>query len=671
MAASQPECGICMNSIKNPKVISCHHSFCNSCLEDYLRVNLRNGRFDCPICRTNVELASVPGLEANVYVNTDFAVKERNSRNRERNCFSLVTEDCLKPSNTYAHILFNYILSALERLQSSLYLIHNLLNEIQNFKEYIKTKTCNMYRWARNNHKNLVNHSSPLKKEDIELHHAKDPWKPKCLAARIDHGEVDIRSDELCKRVRGILNKLTPQTFQILVARMQSLKIDTETCLRNVIDIVFETFKVPADSKQGVVNFRALLLTRCQREFEKAISSEKEFDSKRKEIEKATMEKEKQEMIENLEYEEKKVKKRSSGNIRFIGELFKLKILTENVMHDCVFKLLQTKDEDNIECLCILLKTTGKELDTDKAKRRMDQYFAQMQKIVNEKKLSSRVRFMLQDVIELRQVKWVPRRDDNNPKTIDQIHQEVAQEAKDRAIFVQTLQQVKPQKGSHGSSPRQPMGDEASEADGSNIVSHASFGTDQSIDPTKLNNKLKFTKGGNSAPKSPTASMAIPKIEERLNDLITNKFCSNEEVFDWIEEEVDELTIKQEYFIRALMTAVCKSAVIVSSNNLMKVDKSQIQRRMNLLEKYLDHQANFELQALFALQALVHKMEHPPGVLRELFDILYDEDIISEDAFIQWEKSEDPQEQEGKGVAMKQVVQFFTWLKEAEDDAES
>ncbi|KAL3861763.1 hypothetical protein ACJMK2_007785 [Sinanodonta woodiana] len=165
--------------------------------------------------------------------------------------------------------------------------------------------------------------------------------------------------------------------------------------------------------------------------------------------------------------------------------------------------------------------------------------------------------------------------------------------------------------------------------------------------------------------------MAIPKIEERLNDLITNKFCSNEEVFDWIEEEVDELTIKQEYFIRALMTAVCKSAVIVSSNNLMKVDKSQIQRRVNLLEKYLDHQANFELQALFALQALVHKMEHPPGVLRELFDILYDEDIISEDVFIQWEKSEDPQEQEGKGVAMKQVVQFFTWLKEAEDDAES
>lgn len=55
------------------------------------------------------------------------------------------------------------------------------------------------------------------------------------------------------------------------------------------------------------------------------------------------------------------------------------------------------------------------------------------------------------------------------------------------------------------------------------------------------------------------------------------------------------------------------------------------------------------------------------GGFRTLFDTLYDEDIISEDAFHQWEKSNDPNEQEGKGVAMKQVEQFFFWLREAED----
>ena len=37
----------------------------------------------------------------------------------------------------------------------------------------------------------------------------------------------------------------------------------------------------------------------------------------------------------------------------------------------------------------------------------MDQYFNQMEKIIKEKKTSSRIRFMLQDVIDLRRVRHV------------------------------------------------------------------------------------------------------------------------------------------------------------------------------------------------------------------------------------------------------------------------
>ena len=58
------------------------------------------------------------------------------------------------------------------------------------------------------------------------------------------------------------------------------------------------------------------------------------------------------------------------------------------------------------------------------------------------------------------------------------------------------------------------------------------------------------------------------------------------------------------------------------------------------------------------------------GVLRTFFDTFYDEDIISEDAFNQWEDSSDPAEQAGKGVAKTSVVQFFTWLHEAEEESQ-
>ena len=49
---------------------------------------------------------------------------------------------------------------------------------------------------------------------------------------------------ELYKKTRSILNKLTPQKFQILLSQMQALKIDTEDKLKGVIDLVFEKVSV-------------------------------------------------------------------------------------------------------------------------------------------------------------------------------------------------------------------------------------------------------------------------------------------------------------------------------------------------------------------------------------------------------------------------------------------
>ena len=63
-----------------------------------------------------------------------------------------------------------------------------------------------------------------------------------------------------------------------------------------------------------------------------------------------------------------KNKRRSLGNIRFIGELFKLLMLTEKIMHECVLQLLKSTDSESLECLCRLLSTVGKTLDIEKSK---------------------------------------------------------------------------------------------------------------------------------------------------------------------------------------------------------------------------------------------------------------------------------------------------------------
>ncbi|VDI07805.1 Hypothetical predicted protein [Mytilus galloprovincialis] len=152
-----------------------------------------------------------------------------------------------------------------------------------------------------------------------------------------------------------------------------------------------------------------------------------------------TQESKKAEIEAEIVVTKKKARHRSLGNIRFIGELFKLKMLTEQIMYECVYKLLNSKYEESLECLCKLLQTIGKELDSQKAKPRIDKYFQRMHKLVEEKKTSSKVRFILQDVIELRMSNWVPRRDERNSKATEKIHKDAQQEAQEKLLLVQSL----------------------------------------------------------------------------------------------------------------------------------------------------------------------------------------------------------------------------------------
>ncbi|TST47713.1 Eukaryotic translation initiation factor 4 gamma 1 [Bagarius yarrelli] len=295
--------------------------------------------------------------------------------------------------------------------------------------------------------------------DDVQLNKAEKAWKPAVKKNRGDEDDPEsLKTQDLFRRVRSILNKLTPQMFQQLMKQVTELTIDTEERLKGVIDLIFEKaisepnfsvayanmcrclmgLKVPTSDKPGAtVNFRKLLLNRCQKEFEKDKDDDEIFEQKQKELDAATEEEVQQRLREELEEAKDQARRRSLGNIKFIGELFKLKMLTEPIMHDCIVKLLKNHDEESLECLCRLLSTIGKDLDFEKAKPRMDQYFHQMEKIIKERKTSSRIRFMLQDVLDLRRNNWVPRRGDQGPKTIDQIHKEAELEEHREQIKVQ------------------------------------------------------------------------------------------------------------------------------------------------------------------------------------------------------------------------------------------
>ena len=76
-------------------------------------------------------------------------------------------------------------------------------------------------------------------------------------------------------------------------------------------------------------------------------------------LNKAESEDEKKRITAEFEAQEMKLRRRSLGNIRFIGELYKIKMLNGKIMHECIRKLLEQTDEESLECLCRLVTTVG------------------------------------------------------------------------------------------------------------------------------------------------------------------------------------------------------------------------------------------------------------------------------------------------------------------------
>ncbi|XP_065337043.1 eukaryotic translation initiation factor 4 gamma 1 isoform X6 [Cloeon dipterum] len=300
--------------------------------------------------------------------------------------------------------------------------------------------------------------------EDVKLNETENAWKPNVLSQTSKSDDVNLENEDLFKRFRAVLNKLTPQKFEILVEQVKKMDIDTKEKLKGVIDLVFDksvdepgfcemyaklcyvlsrlnvVVSKTNDGKgktEEAFNFKKELLHRCQEEFQKEKQSKSRLNEQSqillKEIDEATGDK-KRELIAQLEEDERRMRKKYVGVNRFIGELYKMQMLNGNIMMQCICKLLESSNEESLECLCKLLTTIGQDLETRQEKDKkvcdLEPQIKIMRQIAGNRKngVSSRIRFMIQDVIELREANWKSRRGDQAPKTMDAIAKEAEQE---------------------------------------------------------------------------------------------------------------------------------------------------------------------------------------------------------------------------------------------------
>ncbi|CAJ1049656.1 eukaryotic translation initiation factor 4 gamma 2%2C partial [Xyrichtys novacula] len=266
------------------------------------------------------------------------------------------------------------------------------------------------------------------------------------------------RNDSIFRKVRGILNKLTPEKFDKLCLELLNVGVDSKVVLKGIVLLIVDkaleepkysqlyaqlclrlaedapNFESPSGENQSSSKqnntFRRLLISKLQDEFENRAKNVEIFEKIDTPL---TSEEEEQRAIAKI---------KMLGNIKFIGELGKLNLIHESILHKCIKTLLDKKKRvqlkdmgEDLECLCQIMKTVGPKLDHEKARSLMNQYFGRMQSLTNNKELPARIRFLLQNTVELRENDWSPRKAqvDNGPKTITQIRQEAV---KDLGVFI-------------------------------------------------------------------------------------------------------------------------------------------------------------------------------------------------------------------------------------------
>merc|ERR1711967_90533 len=105
--------------------------------------------------------------------------------------------------------------------------------------------------------------------------------------------------------------------------------------------------------------------------------------------------------------------------MKFVGQLFRVSLLRESITHHCVQELFggtDDLDEEKLQRLCTLLTTIGRQLEeasTGKKKyaTAMKRYIKELKALADDMRLSSRIRFMIRDLLEMRMNNWTARRE--------------------------------------------------------------------------------------------------------------------------------------------------------------------------------------------------------------------------------------------------------------------
>lgn len=252
-------------------------------------------------------------------------------------------------------------------------------------------------------------------------------------------GEEEEEKEAVVKKVQGILNRITPEKYDVLANLLVDVlsafmadesELATDVC-KEVSGKIFEKAvsephnaamyadlvrllhatqqrlnddRSPGASLAASRSIRFLILNRCQRQFYSKAD--------------ATDDRKEREQLRD------KHRKRSQGNARLVGEVYLRKLLPVAIVEEVIQYLIQDGAQasfsDRVEVLVTLLSVVGPLIDWTRPV--LVACWERITELCVGETAAPRVRFLLQDFMELRASNWAPRRPmiESPKKLVDQ-----------------------------------------------------------------------------------------------------------------------------------------------------------------------------------------------------------------------------------------------------------
>mmetsp|Transcript_147129 Transcript_147129/g.274030 ORF Transcript_147129/g.274030 Transcript_147129/m.274030 type:complete len:788 (+) Transcript_147129:72-2435(+) len=246
--------------------------------------------------------------------------------------------------------------------------------------------------------------------------------------------------EEIVRKMKSILNKLTIEKFPTLSKQLISCGIRSHSHLEALIHEICEkaTFQhhfvnMYADlcsvlqahfaNSDKTMNFKKILLNACQASFEKHLTPPASL---------------KVLVGEELAAAEQLYKVQMIGNIKFVGALIVRKMLAIKVMFAIIEELLSDSTSEALESLAALLTVVGPSFDHPEFPQQclLSAIFDQVEARTKDPCLKNRVRCLLKDVLELRAMGWQDRKPKKmeGPSTLDEVAQKFQTETETKNV---------------------------------------------------------------------------------------------------------------------------------------------------------------------------------------------------------------------------------------------